>query len=47
MRPFATALFTSYVPGERGPAEFYRRLGFTPTGDLDEDGEIIVRLPLE
>ncbi len=46
-RPGATALLTSYVPGEQGPAEFYRRLGFTPTGEVDEDGEIIVSLPLE
>lgn len=41
----ATELFTSYVPDERGPGEFYRRLGFEPTGEVD-DGEIVVRLNL-
>ena len=45
-RPGATELQTSYVPGERGPADFYRGLGFTPTGEVDEDGEIQVRLVL-
>lgn len=44
-RPGATELLTSYVPGERGPAEFYRGLGFTPTGNVD-DGEVVVRLTL-
>jgi ribosomal protein S18 acetylase RimI-like enzyme len=39
-------LLTSYVPGEGGPAGFYERLGFTPTGELDVDGEVILRLPL-
>ncbi|TDB69710.1 N-acetyltransferase [Micromonospora sp. KC723] len=42
----ATQLLTSYVPGDGGPAGFYRRLGFTPTGELDGSGEIIVRLAL-
>ncbi|GIJ71088.1 GNAT family N-acetyltransferase [Virgisporangium ochraceum] len=42
----ATELLTSYVPGGDGPAGFYERLGFVPTGDVDADGEIIVRLPL-
>jgi diamine N-acetyltransferase len=44
-RPDATELLTSYVPGDAGPAEFYRRLGFTPTGAVDE-GEIVVKLSL-
>jgi diamine N-acetyltransferase len=39
----ATELLTSYVPGEGGPAGFYARLGFVPTGELDPDGEIILR----
>ena len=39
----ATELFTSHVPGEGGPAGFYARLGFEPTGELDPDGEIILR----
>lgn len=42
----ATELLTSYVPGEGGPADFYARLGFVPTGEVDEAGEIIVRLAL-
>ena len=42
----ATELLTSYVAEEGGPAGFYERLGFTPTGDLDDSGEVIVRLPL-
>jgi GNAT superfamily N-acetyltransferase len=41
-----TELLTSYVPEDGGPAGFYERLGFVPTGDLDPDGEVIVRLPL-
>jgi len=39
----ATELLTSHVPGEGGPAGFYARLGFVPRGDLDPDGEIILR----
>ena len=42
----ATELLTSYVPGEGGPWPFYRRFGFVPTGELDEEGEIILRLPI-
>lgn len=42
----ATELLTSYVPGPGGPAGFYERLGFVPTGEVDGDGEVIVRLPL-
>ena len=40
----ATELLTSYVPGEGSPAGFYARLGFVPTGELDPEGEIILRL---
>jgi GNAT superfamily N-acetyltransferase len=36
-------LLTSYVPGEGGPAGFYARLGFVPTGELDPAGEILLR----
>jgi diamine N-acetyltransferase len=39
----ATELLTSHVPGEGGPKGFYARLGFVPTGELDPDGEIILR----
>lgn len=42
----ATELLTSYVAGDGGPAGFYQRLGFVPTGDHDENGEIIARLVL-
>ena len=42
----ARELLTSYVPGDGGPAGFYKRLGFAPTGELDADGEVIVRLPV-
>ena len=42
----ATELFTSYVPEDGGPAGFYERLGFVPTGEVDGDGEIIMRLEL-
>jgi GNAT superfamily N-acetyltransferase len=39
----AAELLTSHVPGEGGPAGFYARLGFVPTGELDPDGEILLR----
>jgi hypothetical protein len=42
----ATELLTSHVPGEGGPAGFYAKLGFASRGDLDPDGEIILRLDL-
>ena len=42
----ATELLTSYVPLPGGPAGFYERLGFVPTGDVDENGEVIMRLTL-
>jgi diamine N-acetyltransferase len=45
-RPGATALMTSWVPGDDGPAEFYRKLGFKPTGEMDE-GEVVGRLALD
>lgn len=45
-RPGASELRVSYVPGEGGPRDFYARFGFTETGDVDEDGEIIMRLTL-
>lgn len=41
-----TELLTSYVPGEGGPAGFYARLGFVPTGATDSQGEVILRLDL-
>ena len=39
-------LLTSYVPRPGGPAGFYERLGFVPTGDVDGGGEVIMRLSL-
>jgi len=42
----AGELLTSYVPGDGGPAGFYQRLGFLPTGEHDDHGEVIVRLAL-
>ena len=42
-----TELLTSHVPGEGGPAGFYARLGFVPTGELDPDGEVLLRRPAD
>jgi diamine N-acetyltransferase len=42
----ATELLTSYVPQDGGPAGFYEQLRFVPTGELDGNGEAIVRLAL-
>jgi diamine N-acetyltransferase len=43
----ARELFSSYVPdGDGCPGPFYERLGFVPTGELDPDGEVIIRLDL-
>lgn len=41
-----TELITSYVPGEGNPFGFYAKLGFVPRGDLDPEGEIMLRRPL-
>lgn len=38
-----TEIYTSWVPGEGSPGPFYERLGFEPTGELDDD-EIVARL---
>lgn len=42
----ATDLLTSYHPGEGEPLPFYLAYGFEPTGEIDEDGEPILRLEL-
>ena len=42
--PGAKAMLLSFVPGEGNPEAFYRRLGFEPTGEVDE-GEHVMRLP--
>ena len=39
-------LLTSCVQASDGPEAFYRRLGFEPTGDFDENGEVILTLKL-
>ena len=41
-RPGAKALLTSCVPGEGSPGKFYEKMGFTYTGESDEDGELIM-----
>ncbi len=43
--PDATELLTSCVPGEGSPEEFYRKLGFERTGEMDGI-EVVMRLPL-
>ena len=45
-REGATELLTSHVVADDGPGPFYARLGFVPTGDLDAEGEVILRLDL-
>jgi len=42
----AAELLTSCLPGDDGPELFYRHIGFNPTGDLDEKGEVILALRL-
>lgn len=43
--PGASELLLSYVPGEGSPEGFYRRLGFTPTGEV-AGGEVVMRIAL-
>jgi len=42
----ATELLTSFTPGDGSPARFYELLGFVPTGDVDDEGEMLASLPL-
>jgi diamine N-acetyltransferase len=42
----ATELLTSYAPEDDWAAGFCQRLGFVPTGEFDDRGEVIVRLGL-
>ena len=44
-RPNATKLLTSCVPGKGSPFNFYKKLGFEPTGEI-EDGEDVMELLL-
>jgi diamine N-acetyltransferase len=43
----ATELLTSCVQAADGPEAFYRELGFTPTGEFDAAGEVILALTLK
>lgn len=43
----AAELLTSYVPGEGSPEGFYARLGFVPTGEVNTDGETVLRRPVQ
>lgn len=43
--PNATNFYVSYKRGEGGPEGFYLKLGFVPTGDVD-DGEVLAKLRL-
>ena len=45
-RPGATELRSSYLPGDDGPAGFYRAYGFVETGELEDDVEVVIRLNL-
>ncbi|HEX4983982.1 MAG TPA: GNAT family N-acetyltransferase [Ilumatobacteraceae bacterium] len=40
-----TVLETSWVDAPGGPEGFYRKLGFEPTGEID-DGEIVASIPI-
>ncbi len=43
--PRAAELLTCCVPGDGSPEEFYRKLGFERTGEMDGI-EVVMRLPL-
>jgi diamine N-acetyltransferase len=45
-RPGIERFYSSFVPGELGPEKFYLAAGFSPTGAVDEDGEVIIEYPL-
>jgi diamine N-acetyltransferase len=38
----AAEFYTSCVPGEEGPEGFYRRLGFIPNGEFEENEMVMV-----
>ena len=42
----ATELLSSYEAGVGEPWPFYRKYGFVPTGEVDEDGEYVISLAL-
>jgi diamine N-acetyltransferase len=45
-RPGAKELLVSYHKGDKSPEGFYLKLGFEPTGEMEED-EYVARLPLD
>ena len=42
-RPKAEFLLTSCVSGKGSPIKFYEKMGFVQTGEIDEDGELIMK----
>lgn len=44
--PDCDEIFLSFVPGNTGAEKLYTNLGFEKTGDMEENGEIILRLPI-
>lgn len=44
-RPGVMNMLLSFVPRENNPENFYKRFGFSRTGEED-DGELIMKLPL-
>ena len=44
-RPGAKEIFCSCVPGEGSPQGFYESLGFTLTGEMEDD-EVVMRREL-
>lgn len=46
LRPEAREIRLSHVVRAYDPGPFYERLGFTYTGEVDDDGERVMRLPL-
>jgi diamine N-acetyltransferase len=45
-RPGAKVFSTSCVLSKGSPEEFYKKMGFTSTGEMDEDGELIMQFEL-
>jgi len=45
-REGATELLTSFATGQTSPELFYERIGFKPTGEFDNEGEVIVSLKI-
>jgi diamine N-acetyltransferase len=41
-----TELLTSYREGPGDPSGFYAALGFVPTGDRDDEDEVIASIPV-